>query len=245
MATQPINPIQAQAMLAYFQNPQGFLQNAYNNATLQGGWASAPQAMYPTTNQQIPYTQPIAQTQREEIPPWVQETLRPTSNPAEDPFVTNPELYGALNQDLENRTPAYEPTWNKEENARNMRPTGIETFNTENTLDLTEPTRERQPFDWNNPYMSMFHPYSTNLQTDFYNLGRFIGMEQGSPGRGLGIASSGVAAGLGSARTLMSGLATQKATNRTLDTARTNMQQQLYTPNLGYRNTNYLGGLGG
>lgn len=97
-------------------------------------------------------------------------------------------------------------------------------------------------FDWNN-YAPFLNPYGTNLQTDFYNLGRFSGMEKGTPGRGLGIAGAGVSALLGGARTALSGYANSVATARTQQEARDKMARRKYTPQTQYRNNDYLGNL--
>lgn len=97
-------------------------------------------------------------------------------------------------------------------------------------------------FDWNN-YAPFLNPYGTNMQTDFYNLGRFIGMEPGTQGRGLGIASAGLSSLLGGARTALSGYATSVATTRTQQEAREKMMRRNYTPQTQYRNNDYLGNL--
>ena len=95
-------------------------------------------------------------------------------------------------------------------------------------------------FDWNN-YAPFLNPYGTNLQTDFYNLGRFTGMEKGTPGRGLGIAGAGLSALLGSARTALSGYANSVATAKTQQEAREKMMRRNYTPQTQYGNKDYLG----
>lgn len=95
-------------------------------------------------------------------------------------------------------------------------------------------------FDWNN-YAPFLNPYGTNLQTDFYNLGRFTGMEKGTTGRGLGIAGAGLSALLGSARTALSGYANSVATAKTQQEAREKMMRRNYTPQTQYGNKDYLG----
>ena len=87
-----------------------------------------------------------------------------------------------------------------------------------------------------------FNPYGSNVQTDLYQLGSFLGMPKGTQGKGLGIASSAVALGLGAGRTLMSGFANSRQTARAQDEERARMAQRLYTTQMQYGNTNYLGG---
>lgn len=98
-----------------------------------------------------------------------------------------------------------------------------------------------QPFNFMD-YLSAYNPYSTDMQTDFYNLGSFLGTPKGTKGRGLGIASSATAAGLGALRTTLSGLANSKSANRTAQNAREAMARRLYTPQSQYGNQNNTGG---
>lgn len=119
----------------------------------------------------------------------------------------------------------------------------------------TPPTAQNTPLapnSWQEPtqpqnslfeqMMPFFNPYGTNIQTDLYSLGNFIGQPKGATGRGLGIASSATALGLGAGRTFLSGLANAKQTNRATEEARRQMAQRLYTPQMQYMNNNYLGG---
>lgn len=87
-----------------------------------------------------------------------------------------------------------------------------------------------------------FNPYGSNVQTDLYQLGSFLGMPKGSQGRGMGVASSAAALGLGAGRTLMSGFANSRQTARAQEEERRRMAQRSYTPQMQYVNTNYLGG---
>lgn len=93
-----------------------------------------------------------------------------------------------------------------------------------------------------NQSLPFFNPYGTNLESDFYALGNFLGTERGTTGRGMGIASSAIASGLGSARTLLSGLANSRATNRAILQTREQMARRNYTAETQYPNYNYLGG---
>lgn len=90
--------------------------------------------------------------------------------------------------------------------------------------------------------MPFFNPYGSNVQTDLYSLGSFLGTPKGTQGRGLGVASSAIALGLGAGRTLMSGYANSKATARAQEEAREKMAQRGFTQQMQYGNTNYLGG---
>lgn len=115
---------------------------------------------------------------------------------------------------------------------------------TANSIPLA-PNSWDQPAQRNNLFeqaMPYFNPYGTNVQTDLYSLGNFIGQPKGANGRGLGIASSATALGLGAGRTFLSGLANAKQTNRATEEARRQMAQRLYTPQMQYINSNYLGG---
>jgi len=114
----------------------------------------------------------------------------------------------------------------------------------ENTT-LAPNSWEQQSTEQNNLFgqmMPFFNPYGSNLQTDLYSLGNFIGTPRGTTGRGLGVASSATALGLGAGRTFLSGLANAKQTGRATEEARRQMALRLYTPQMQYMNTNYLGG---
>jgi hypothetical protein len=86
------------------------------------------------------------------------------------------------------------------------------------------------------------NPYGSNIETELYSLGKFIGTEKGTEGRGLGIASSAVSAGLGGARTLLSGLAQQKQTEKTTEEIRRQLALKKYTQQQQYLNQNSRGG---
>lgn len=100
--------------------------------------------------------------------------------------------------------------------------------------------KEGTPFDLSE-FQQFLNPMSTNLQTDFYNLGRFLGTPKGTQGRGLGIASSLTSSLLGSVRTGLSGYANSVATNRTATNAREQMARRLYTPQTQLNNQNNTG----
>lgn len=91
-------------------------------------------------------------------------------------------------------------------------------------------------------FMPFFNPYGSNVQTDLYQLGSALGMPKGAQGKGLGVASSAAALGLGAGRTLMSGFANSRQTARAQEDTRNQMMQRNYRPQMQYGNTNYRGG---
>lgn len=93
-----------------------------------------------------------------------------------------------------------------------------------------------------NKYLPFMNPYGSNIETELYSLGRFAGMDKGTKGRNLGIASSALSAGFGGARTLLSGLAQQKQTELSAEEIRRQMAQRNYTPQTKYLNQNSRGG---
>lgn len=94
-----------------------------------------------------------------------------------------------------------------------------------------------------NKYLPFMNPYGSNIETELYSLGRFVGMDKGTKGRNLGIASSALSAGLGGARTLLSGLAQQKQTELSAEEIRRQLAQKNYTQQVQYMNQNSRGGV--
>lgn len=94
-----------------------------------------------------------------------------------------------------------------------------------------------------NKYLPFMNPYGSNIETELYSLGRFVGMDKGTQGRNLGIASSALSAGLGGARTLLSGLAQQKQTELSAEEIRRQLAQKNYTQQVQYMNQNSRGGV--
>ena len=94
-----------------------------------------------------------------------------------------------------------------------------------------------------NKYIPFMNPYGSNIETELYSLGRFVGMDKGTQGRNLGIASSALSAGLGGARTLLSGLAQQKQTELSAEEIRKQLAQKNYTQQVQYMNQNNRGGV--
>ena len=92
-----------------------------------------------------------------------------------------------------------------------------------------------------NKYLPFMNPYGSNIETELYSLGRFAGMDKGTQGRNLGIASSALSAGLGGARTLLSGLAQQKQTELSAEEIRRQLAQKNYTQQVQYMNQNSRG----
>ena len=93
-----------------------------------------------------------------------------------------------------------------------------------------------------NKFIPFLNPYGSNIETELYSLGRFAGMDKGTQGRNLGIASSALSAGLGGARTLLSGLAQQKQTELSAEEIRRQLAQKNYTQQVQYMNQNSRGG---
>lgn len=222
-----MNPEQLQQLMRYMQQmyPQyvgnNMLDNAYSNATLsQQGDVTNP---YPNISNNIA----------------VSNGTTPTT--------LSPAISSQIPQEVLN-----EPTSDWENEGLVFQGQRYRVENGQWVLDSSPMTTvapwagnnsqsEPQSFDWNN-YAPFLNPYGTDLQTDFYNLGRFTGMEKGTSGRGLGIASAGVSALLGGARTALSGYANSVATARVQQEARERMQRRNYTPQTQYRNNNYIGG---
>lgn len=106
-------------------------------------------------------------------------------------------------------------------------------------LKINQPTNVMSEF---NKFIPFLNPYGSNIEMELRKFGQNLALKEGTPGRGLGIASSAVAAGLGGARTLLSGLAQQKQTEITADEIRRQMAQRNYTPQTKYLNQNSRGG---
>lgn len=118
-------------------------------------------------------------------------------------------------------------------------PNAVENI-TKYTGDKEEsPLDFKQSFDKFLPFMN---PYGSNIETELYSLGKFIGTEKGTEGRNLGIASSALSAGLGGARTLLSGLAQQKQTEKSAEEIRRQLALKKYTQQQQYLNQNSRGG---
>lgn len=233
-----MNPDQLQLLAEYLQNnyPQytndGLLNSLYSNISLprNGGYLS-PNVQLNTfaNNSGGETTLPTTPTQSE-MPAMA------TSNGVSFPQAVineNPSdwIGDTFKYEGRNYTVNANGNW-VDDNGNIYNPNTSQNNNTNNTSNS---------FDWNN-YAPFLNPYGTNMQTDFYNFGRYLGMEQGTPGRGLGIAGAGVASILGGARTALSGYANSVASARSMQDAREKMQRRLYTPQTQYRNTNYLGG---
>jgi hypothetical protein len=96
------------------------------------------------------------------------------------------------------------------------------------------------PWDINN--IPLIYPGGTDLSTELYSLGRGLGMEKGTKGRGAMIAGGAGAAILGGTRDVLSGLGYEKQQTLTRDWYRARQQDNTYTPVSQTRNTNNTGG---
>jgi len=108
-----------------------------------------------------------------------------------------------------------------------------------------KPKQQRQrpqanPWDINN--IPLIYPGGTDLSTELYSLGRGLGMEKGTKGRGAMIAGGAGAAILGGTRDVLSGLGYEKQQNLVRDWYRARQQDNTYTPVSQTRNTNNTGG---
>lgn len=81
----------------------------------------------------------------------------------------------------------------------------------------------------------------TSSEYEAYSLGNFLGMDKGTKGRGLGIAGSAGALGLGLLRQGFSGFANQKQNERSKNWATDKMNERNYKNNPQYRDRNYTG----
>ena len=111
------------------------------------------------------------------------------------------------------------------------------------TLSKNQPKEASDVMSMADKYLPFLNPYGTDISTELFSLGRFAGMEKGTQGRGLGIASSALSAGLGGARTFMSGLAQSKQMSRVEEDMRKQLEEKKYTKNAQYLNQNSRGGV--
>lgn len=151
------------------------------------------------------------------------------------------------------------PNFNPNLNPGDLAPSGINPSEEAKKLSLIYPnateniakytdtnSTEEAPLDFKQSFekfLPFMNPYGSNIETELYSLGKFIGTEKGTQGRGLGIASSALSAGLGGARTLLSGLAQQKQTEKTAEEIRRKLALKNYTPQTQYLNQNSRGGI--
>lgn len=82
----------------------------------------------------------------------------------------------------------------------------------------------------------------TSSEYEAYSLGNFLGMDKGTKGRGLGIAGSAGALGLGLLRQGFSGFANQKQNERSKNWATDKMNERNYKNQSEYGDRNYTGG---
>ena len=117
----------------------------------------------------------------------------------------------------------------------------IEKEKTVQLMPENQPKEASDVMSMADKYLPFLNPYGTDISTELFSLGRFAGMEKGTQGRGLGIASSALSAGLGGARTFMSGLAQSKQMSRVEEDMRKQLEEKKYTKNAQYLNQNSRG----
>jgi hypothetical protein len=103
------------------------------------------------------------------------------------------------------------------------------------------PSPPPNPWDINN--IPLIYPGGTDLSTELYSLGRGLGMEKGTKGRGAMIAGGAGAAILGGTRDVLSGLGYEKQQNLVRDWYRARQQDNTYNSISQTGNTNTVGGI--
>ena len=93
----------------------------------------------------------------------------------------------------------------------------------------------------------MINPGGSDLSTEIYSLGRALGAEKGTPGRGMNIVGAGGAAALDIARNLASGIGFSKRNQYVTDWYKKKQQERNYVPDSQSEDQNSTGGfkLGG
>jgi hypothetical protein len=152
------------------------------------------------------------------------------------------------NPDITNPYTPYEPSWTTQKNP--------------NAVDLTDPSKMSligpHAYQGNGnegegmPKADMFrfpmiNPGGSDLSTEIYSLGRALGSEKGTPGRGMNIVGAGGAAALYIARNLASGIGFSKRNQYVMDWYKKKQQERTYTPDSQSEDQNSMGGfkLGG
>jgi hypothetical protein len=109
--------------------------------------------------------------------------------------------------------------------------------------NMTPRTPPPPPNPWDINNIPLIYPGGTDLSTELYSLGRGLGMEKGTKGRGAMIAGGAGAAILGGTRDVLSGLGYEKQQNLVRDWYRARQQDNTYNTIAQTGNTNTVGGI--